>query len=738
MQKKKTNNALSIKYILLLMTLAYIFSYVIRLIWVYQFQGNPSFYWDGQLMINTNDGYYFASGAQTVLEGLHLDNPRIPNVWQYGVVFFTVLLTKITPFSLETITLYMPTLISSIVVVPIMLISRLYGQALWGFFAALLGSIAWSYYNRTMTGYYDTDMFSAMAPMFILYFLMKSTIDFTLKSALFAAIAIAVYPFLYDQGKSIVNAMGLIYAFYMFMYHRNDTNTYYSMILVFFALLPLPIIAPFNYIVKIIVLVMLYFFFKRTKIPQKKLMVASGILLISFMYFGNVFSLMINKTMDYIVTGTEVSGLHFYGVHQTVREAGKIPFNTFANRISGSEIGLLLSFIGYILLVIRHKAFILALPLIGIGIFALWGGLRFTVYAVPIAAMSAIYLFFIIGDLFKDGKLKYGFIVVATAMMLYPNITHIIGYRVPTVLKNAEVKDLAKLNTIANEKDYTLSWWDYGYPLWYYSDTNTLIDGGKHQNDNFIISTIMQTPSAELAANFSRLAVETYVEGVESHKKYLADNNEEKIPAKFKMQNNEGDIYHAGIGPVADVLFRNKQKDQKDPNLMLADMDSSNYKLPKKTRDIYLYLPYRMLNIFPTVAIFGNLDLTTGKTKRKISFYPTSVRSSGKDGVVILNNGIVVDTKKGEIRLGKETKTLTHFIVTQDTPTGKVKLFSQMFHLDGEYSAVYMKSHGNFIVMDNQTFNSTYVQMFILGKYDKNLFDLVVSSPYSKIYKLKK
>jgi len=41
-------------------------------------------------------------------------------------------------------------------------------------------------------------------------------------------------------------------------------------------------------------------------------------------------------------------------------------------------------------------------------------------------------------------------------------------------------------------------------------------------------------------------------------------------------------------------------------------------------------------------------------------------------------------------------------------------------------------------VMDSETFNSTYVQMFMLEKYDKNLFELVVSSPYSKIYKLKK
>jgi dolichyl-diphosphooligosaccharide--protein glycosyltransferase/undecaprenyl-diphosphooligosaccharide--protein glycosyltransferase len=687
-----------------LMVLAYMFSFAIRMIWVYQFQDSPSFMWNNEIMINTNDGYYFAAGAQYELFGTHQENARIPSMWNYGTVFFTVLFTQITPFSLESVTLYMPAIISSIVVVPMILIARLYNQTLWGFLAALLGSIAWSYYNRTMTGYYDTDMFSAMAPMFILYFLMKSTIDFNLKSALYAAIAITVYPFLYEQGKSIVYAMGIIYALYMILYHKNDNETYSSMILVFFALLPLPISAPTNYVVKIIVLIIVFFVFKKVTIEKKKLILASGVLLIGFMYFGNVFGLIISKITPYISTGTKAEGLHFYGVHQTIREAGKIPFSVFANRISGSQIGVLISFIGYIFLVIRYRAFLLALPLIGIGVFALWGGLRFTVYAVPIAAMGAIFLFVIIGDLFRNKKMKYGFIVFGTIMMLYPNITHIIGYKVPTVLNKAEVTDLDKLNKISDSKDYTLTWWDYGYPIWYYSDTNTLIDGGKHGNDNYIISKILLTSSAELAAGLSRLAVETYV----------------------------GSNYPV----VANTIFKNTESKKQDPELLLSELENSIYELPKKTRDIYLYLPYKMLRIFPTVAVFSNLDLITGKKKREIVFYTTQVKNNTK-GIISLSNGIVFDSLKGEVTIGGNKKGVKNFIVTQNMKNGKTKLQSQFYKSDGEYAIVYLKSYGKVIVMDTETFNSTYVQMFMLGKYDKNLFELVVSSVYSKIYKLK-
>jgi len=704
-QNKLSLNQVTTGQMLGLMLLAYVFSFAIRMIWVYQFQDNPNFFWNGQLMINTNDGYFFASGAQKDLIGLHADNPRVFGIWDYGVIFFTTLFTKITPFSLETITLYMPAVISSLVVIPMILIARLYHKTLWGFLAALLGSIAWSYYNRTMIGYYDTDMFSAMAPMFILFFLMKNTIDFNLRSALYAAVSIVIYPFLYDAGLSIVYAMGIVYALYMVFYHRKDETTYRSLILVFIALLPMPLATPFVYIVKIVILGVVYFLLKKSTLDQKKLMIISAILFLLFLFFGHVLGLLVGKITNYISTGTKEGGLHFYSVVQTVREAGQIPFSVFANRISGSQIGVLLSLLGYGLLVLRHRAFILALPLIGIGMFALFGGLRFTVYAVPIAAMGVIYLFFVLGDYFKDTKMKYAFIVLATAAMIYPNIRHIISYKVPTVLNKTEVEDLAKLDKLADTKDYTLTWWDYGYPIWYYSDTNTLIDGGKHNNDNYIISKILQTTSSTLAANLSRLSVETYVK--------------------------------SNYGVVTNTLFNNGQENQTDPNVLMSQLDDKEYVLPEKTRDIYLYLPYRMMNIFPTVAVFGNLDLTTGEEERKISFFPT--RAVGQEnGVLSFANGIAFDTNTGEIVLGQAHQKVKNFIITENTKEGKVHLQPHVYHIDGEYIVIFMKSYGQFLIMDTQTFNSMYIQMFVLEKYDKELFELVISSPYSKIYKLKK
>ena len=101
-------------------------------------------------------------------------------------------------------------------------------------------------------------------------------------------------------------------------------------------------------------------------------------------------------------------------------------------------------------------------------------------------------------------------------------------------------------------------------------------------------------------------------------------------------------------------------------------------------------------------------------------------------------NGIIFDTKRGVIRLGQQEEAVKYFVVTQNTQDGEVKLQSQLYHADADYAVVYLQSYGQFVIMDMETFNSAYVQMFMLEKYDKDLFELVVSSPYSKIYKLKK
>jgi len=728
----------SVKLTLLLILIAYLFSFAIRLIWVWHFKDTSAFYWNGQMMINTNDGYYFASGVQKALWGMHADNPLVPaSIWDRGLIFITSILVKIFPLSFETIILYMPAIFSGLIVVPLILLGRLYGNTVWGFLAALLASITWSYYNRTMIGYYDSDLLALIVPFFALYFLIRFVKEKELSSMLYASLVMAVYPFLYDPAKPIVAAMALFFLGYIFAFHRKEDDTYKGSIILFASLLPLPIVAPLIYAVHVLLAVLVYFLLVRRSFDRKYMMAFLGILVLLFVGWDDATQKIYSRILGYTITGVEQSGLHFYNVVQTIREAGKIPFETFANRIAGSQVGLMIALIGYIVLVVRHRPFLLALPLVGIGAFAYWGGLRFTVYAVPVAALGSVYLFWVIGEFFRNNKAQYLFAALATLAMLYPNIRHVIDYRVPTVFNKSEVTDLDKLKHIANSKDYTLTWWDYAYPIWLYSDTSTLIDGGKHNHDNFIISKILQTNSPKLAASLARLSVETYAKGVESHRHYRASGKQkDTIPPEFKFVNAKGEIYHAGKKPVANVLFRDKQPDQKDPNLFLDQLKKGMTPLPQKTRDIYLYLPYRMMGIFPTVMVFGNIDLTTGKPLRNAVFYPTSARGE-RDGQIVFANGMIFDARKGILHMGSREEKVGKFVITQNRKDQQVTVKEQAYHFDGSLIVVYMKSYGRFVVMDRQTFGSMYVQMFMLGRYDKRYFEPVVLSPYSRIYRIK-
>jgi len=102
-----------------------------------------------------------------------------------------------------------------------------------------------------------------------------------------------------------------------------------------------------------------------------------------------------------------------------------------------------------------------------------------------------------------------------------------------------------------------------------------------------------------------------------------------------------------------------------------------------------------------------------------------------------LANGIIIDSVKGEIVVGKKRVKIQYFDTTRMVGVGQTQVQSRLMHMDGNLCVVYMSSYQQIVVMDRKTYNSAYVQMFMLGKYDKNLFELVVSSPYSKIYKVK-
>jgi len=687
-----------------LILIAFLFSLGIRMIWVYQFAGVDTFMWNGQFMINTNDGYCWAEGARDILNGSHQPNDLSPV--DKAPAILTALLAKILPVSFESLLFYMPAALGSLIVVPVILIGRLLGHSYMGFIAALMAAIIHSYYNRTMVGYCDTDMLNIVLPLFIVWGVLFALIEQRNRYLLITTATVIFYSWWYESSYTLDAAIvGGLFLYTLLFERKNSFN--YKLIAFF-----LIGISHIDISLKVLLSVGLFllFHFENKRIKHIELGVLAGAAILFF--FAGGLDPIIGVFNAYVTRGTAATGggnaLHFYNVIETVREAGHIPFTVLAERLSGHVVTFFIGLAGYLLLLGRYRIMLLTLPMFGLGMFAIWGGLRFTVYAVPFFALGIGYAILLLTRFLSSKAAKITIASALTALALYPSISHILDYKVPTVMQQNEVAVLEQLKTIASREDYVVSWWDYGYPIRYYSDVKTWIDGGKHSGDvNYPASYVLTAQDPLAAAKMMRLFTE-YTE------KSFSD------PAKTAP---------------SDFEYMMQKEGYTDPDDFLSALALPETALPAKTHDVYLYLPLRMMEIFPTVALFSNIDLKSGQERQQPFFYPAQmIQDTGE--TIELGQGISIVKPKGILKLGNREIPIKSFYEVGYDQNKHLRVNEQSLSSEG-LNVIYMASYQKLLVVDDFYLNSVYFQMFIFERYDKNLFEPVILDPMSKIYRLK-
>lgn len=710
MKSLTKESKLTIIYILA----AFAFSVAMRMIWLYQFADYEAFKYAGQFMINTNDGYYYAEGARDILSGISQENSLSPITSAASQL--TAFFATILPFSFESVLLFMPVFLSSLVVVPIILIARGLNNLEMGFIAALLASIAWSYYNRTMIGYYDTDMLNIVLPMFLLWSIIWAIKTNEDKYLLITALDILIYRWWYPQSYSLEFSFFGLILLYTLLFDRKNLYNYKLLAIMMLAMIDIDGFIRFG------VVLAAFYIFKQERY-QKYIYYILALSVVAFFATGGfnpIWSQLKGYVFkDAISVGEEGLKLHFFSVMQTVREAGQIPFETFANRISGHVVTFVLSLVGFVYLAYRHKIMLFALPMIGLGFLASVGGLRFTIYAVPILAFGVAFLITELTRYITDKKsIKYFALSALTLAVLYPNYKHIEEYRVPTVFNADEVRVLDDLSKIADREDYVVSWWDYGYPIRYYADVKTLADGGKHSGSvNFPVSFMLTNPQ-DVAAKMARFDVEF-------------------TEKAFKIREENKELNESERRPLfSNIEEMTKEYGFNDTNDFLLSLETSDISLPQKTRDIYFYLPYRMLNIYPTVTVFSNLNLMNGQKRQSPFFYVSRNFQEANDSIN-LGGGISLNKKEQTLTIGNKKVNLRRVVQTYYDKSMQLQKNVQVANLSAPLSIIYMSAYKTFLVVDEATYNSLYIQMMVLEEYDKRLFEKVIMNPHAKIYKLK-
>ncbi|WP_169973260.1 MULTISPECIES: STT3 domain-containing protein [unclassified Campylobacter] len=691
------------KQTFLLISLAFIFSVACRFYWVYWASDYESFFWNNQLMISTNDGYAFAEGARDMIAGFH--QPNDLSYYGSSLSTLTYVIAKILPFSFETTILYMSVFFSSLIVVPIILIAREYGVTRAGFIAALLASIANSYYNRTMAGYYDTDMLTIVLPMFVIWSMVRLVEQKNRVNLIFVPIFMLIYIWWYPSSYSLNFATIGMFLLYTLIFDRNNKLNYEALIFMIIALTYI------NFYIKISLILTIYLLiYFRPNLWNQKSIAALGILaILLFAVTGGLNPILFQLKFYVFRSVPESSGLafHYFNVNQTIRESGIVEFEVFAQRISGHVITFTASLAGIIILCFKKRSFLLALPMLFLGFLAVKGGLRFTIYSVPIMAIGFGYFVVWAINLFKlNIWLNRGIILTISIISLLPCLFHIYGYKVPTVFYRQEVESLDKLKFVADREDYALAWWDYGYPIRYYADVKSLIDGGKHLGrDNFAVSFALGEKQIS-SANMARLEVE-----------YTERNFTERFGSNLAKMMQDYNATNA--------------------NAFLNSLNNNNFNLPKKTRDIYFYLPDAMMHIFPVVLQFSRLDLTSGAEYDNVLFYigaPYAIKSEGVD----IGGGFIMSNDASKLIYNGEIVPInTYFETSYDE---KDKLVVKPYKIDSSAKVyvVYMKDYRRFLIIDENALNSTYIQLFVFENFDKELFEPVVLNGAVKIYKLLK
>ena len=705
---------------LFLCFVAYAFGVVMRSFYLWNALDIPSVLLDGVPMISTEDGYFFADLANYFLKD---DYSRVGiNPWHPGahamIAVLTSTLTKILPFTLEQVAVFVPMIFAPLIAVPMLYAGRWMGSTAMGFGAALIANIALPYLKRTSFAYFDTDIFALTAPAMIVALAIYAINN---PGLIQIALVVMMSKFTGWLDKPLIGeAMLVPFSIVYLIANFRNPKIYQHIILMCTGFMHL---AAWQWMIINTAILTGGLYAVDKYLPQLNKRIWQGLALLVMAYtfwqsqlYNTISSYMgsYGQAGRGVQAGFGARGWSFYQVTGTIVEARQIDLFSLSREVSGYIYLFWLGLLGSILALVRFPVLAAGGVFFSIGLFSLEGGIRFSMYIVPILAFGSAYLALLISRYIHQlpyvnrvRYLNYAIALVFIAITLYPGYRLASNYSPRTVAQLSQVQMLKNLNQKTDSTDYIISWWDYGYVMSFYSDMRNIINGAKHQNDNYIVSRALSSSSQRLAANLVRESVEIYEEN--------------------------------GRGQTAINALLGSRREGFNPNDFVNSMSSPGYVLQRpKTREIYWYLPYQMIPIYGVVRYFSDLDLNTGKIRRAPLIATRNYRVDQENQRILLPNGVVGDIKKGVlIEKGNVIGQINSIYVHSIDNTGQSHIQTTNVNSLGTYYMILSGYYGIVYVLGAEAFRSNFIQMFFFNNYDRELFELVDRNPLATIYRMK-
>jgi len=181
------------------------------------------------------------------------------------------------------------------------------------------------------------------------------------------------------------------------------------------------------------------------------------------------------------------------------------------------------------------------------------------------------------------------------------------------------------------------------------------------------------------------------------------------------------------------------QKDygEADINKFLGSLSDKNFKLPRKTRDIYYYFVPHMIDILPNILKFSTVDIETGKESWTPFIHVGYDIRMGKDGEsIIINDECTLPSVDPEYLIydGKRMPINSYYQVGE--VNGKLVKLSKQIDKNSNLYVIFLPDYQRILILDKKVFESAFIQLFVLENYDKDLFEPVYLSNSARIYKL--
>jgi len=622
---------------------------------------------------------------------LLLGSPHTSDVSMIEYVIYV--LVKFTPLSLDFVMYFAPALFASCISIPIVLILNFYTNSkIVLFFAGLTSTIGYGFYSRTYLGYLDTDVLNIFFPMMIVYSMILIIKKLDYRYALLTTFFNISYLFWYHSSEPVVYALNGFFILFSLIFFFKISELYKVAILLGISIIKIV------FLHKIIAILIVFIGFYFIKIDYRYFIVLFILSITVILYKIDIsqFAFHLDR---YLFKSENIQNLNysFLAPMQLVGEAQGAKFYDVVQLISGNIIIFIFSIIGYLFFAIKHKEILLSLPLLSVGLLSIEAGVRFHIYGVPVLILGYFYLVYFIIKKLKYHYAKYFLIIIAMILPIYENYKSIEFWNTKIarpILYPEQIKALNILKKQATTKDYAVTWWDYGWPLWYYTGMKTMIDNGRHHEDNFTVAKILMSQNQTLAYN-------------SIHHFY--------------------DIYSKNQHPA---IIQALRKD-KDPIKLFKKLEDPEIK-HKKHVEKYIILPLQMTKLIYTIFTFANVDLNTGKNLPKKLFLEYKKIKETKD-FILLDNEVIIDKKKAIVIQGKNIIPVKKFynIIHKNNQKllKEIPAYPNGLHL--------ISYAGRYYMMDDYFFNTLFVQLMFFNNYDKRYFEPIYTGTSIGIFKVK-